>query len=617
MEYKKLSKINSPCDIKHMDTAALEALCEEIRYKLIETTSKNGGHLASNLGVVELTVAMHKVFDSPEDQIVFDVGHQCYTHKLLTGRYGVFDTLRTKDGISGFCRPGESGHDTFYSGHSGTSVSSGLGLAMSKAIKKDDHYVISVIGDGSFTGGMVYEALNNGGRSTAKHIIILNDNKMSISENVGSFAKYLAVIRSRPEYYSFKAKTEKMLNFLPFGGKISTAVHNIKTEIKNNLYTQSTFFEDLGYRYLGPVDGHNIENLCDALESAKAVKGPVLLHVLTVKGKGYEHAEKFPSTFHGVSRFDVDSGEAKSSGKSFSDVFGECLCDHAQKDETVCAITAAMALGTGLKPFTEKYPDRFFDVGIAEEHAVTFAGGLAKNGFKPVYAVYSTFLQRCYDQIIHDVSLQKLKIIFAIDRAGLVGEDGETHHGIFDVAFLSTVPDLKIYSPCCFRSLRADLNNALYADEYSVAVRYPRGIQNENVAKLQYDTIEYASYGEGNVLIVTYGRITSEAIDAVDMLREKGIAAQLVTMNQIKPIPDEVYGFAEGKKAVFFFEEGQLSGSVAHSFGSGLMERGYKGQYHITAIEDKFVEQARVEELLSIYGLDAKAMTEKITEKLQ
>ena len=617
MKYQILSKVNSPADIKTLDFRGLELLCEEIRDKLISTVSKNGGHLASNLGAVELSVAMHKVFDSPKDQIVFDVGHQCYTHKLLTGRYNEFDTIRTKDGISGFCRPGESDHDIFYSGHSGTSVSAGLGLAEAKVINSDSGYVISVIGDGSFTGGMVYEALNNGGRSKAKHIIVLNDNKMSISENVGAFAKYLAVIRSRPEYYSFKARTESVISKLPFGDKIATKIYNLKTDIKNKLYTQSTFFEDLGYRYMGPIDGHNIENLCDAFESAKSVNGPVVLHVITVKGKGYEHAENDPSVFHGISKFDVDTGEYKLSGESFSDAFGKRLCETAENDSSICAITAAMGIGTGLKQFSKLYPDRFFDVGIAEEHAVTFASGLAKNNLKPVYAVYSTFLQRCYDQIIHDVSLQKQKIIFAIDRAGFVGEDGETHHGLFDVAFLNTIPDIMVYSPCCFRSLNADINNALYGYDLSVAVRYPRGAQKDNVTKLEYPCIEYALYGDvkAEKVIVTYGRITSEAIDAVDALKEKGVDALLITLNQIKPLPEQVITLLSDKKEICFFEEGMRSGGVGEKLGSILMEKGVRAKYSITAVEDEFAPQASIKDLISMYNLDCDSIINKLTEK--
>ena len=616
MNYHILSNINKPSDIKSLNTEKLEALCDEIRDKLITTVSKNGGHLASNLGAVELTVAIHKVFSSPDDQIVFDVGHQCYTHKLLTGRFETFDTIRTKDGISGFCRPGESEHDIFYSGHSGTSVSAGLGLAAANALNKNENYVISVIGDGSFTGGMVYEALNNGGRSGAKQIIVLNDNKMSISENVGAFAKYLAVIRSRPEYYSFKARTESVISKLPFGDKLAAKIYNLKTDIKNKIYTQSTFFEDLGYRYMGPIDGHNIENLCDAFETAKSVNGPVVLHVITVKGKGYEHAEKDPSVFHGISKFDVDTGEYKLSGESFSDAFGKRLCQLAEKDSSICAITAAMGIGTGLKNFSKNYPERFFDVGIAEEHAVTFASGLAKNGLKPVYAVYSTFLQRCYDQIVHDVSLQKQKIIFAIDRAGFVGEDGETHHGLLDVAFLNTIPDIKIYSPCCFRSLDADINNALYGVDYSVAVRYPRGAQKENVSKLEYPAIEYALYGDkkASKVIVTYGRITSEAIDAADTLKEQGVNVLLLTLNQIKPIPESVISLLSDKQEIYFFEEGMRSGGVAEKLGSVLMEKGIRAKYSITAVEDDYAPQASINDLIKMYKLDSESIINKITE---
>lgn len=618
MNYSFLSKINSPDDVKKLSLDELSILCEEIRYKLIETVSKNGGHLASNLGAVELTVAMHKVFSSPKDRIVFDVGHQCYTHKLLTGRYDSFSSLRTRGGISGFCRPTESEHDTFFSGHSGTSVSAGLGIAMAKRLQADQSYVISVIGDGSFTGGMVYEALNNGGRSKAKHIIVLNDNKMSISENVGAFAKYLAVIRSRPKYYTFKAKTESALNKIPYGNKIASTIYNIKTDIKNKLYAQSTFFEDLGYRYMGPVDGHNIENLCDAFEAAKAVKGPVLLHVITVKGKGYEYAEKYPSVFHGISDFDIDSGEHKSSAKSYSDVFGSLLCEYAAKDSSVCAITAAMGLGTGLKEYSERFPDRFFDVGIAEEHAVTFASGLAKNGMKPVYAVYSTFLQRCYDQIVHDLSLQKQKAVLAIDRAGFVGEDGETHHGLLDVPFLDTIPNIKIYSPFSFELLRQSLYSALYEDYGCVAVRYPRGAQGDNTDKIKMFGNVYGTYGSDNssVVIVTYGRITSNAIDAVDELKKKGVDTLLIALNQIKPFPKSALELILNKEKTFFFEEGQKSAGIGEKLASILMEKGYKGQYFITAVEDKFVEQASINELMSIYGLDKDSMINKITENL-
>lgn len=617
MEYKLLSGIKAPSDVKKMNTEQLNELCFEIRQKMLETVSKNGGHLSSNLGAVELTVALHKVFDSPKDSIVFDVGHQCYAHKLITGRYASFGTLRKKDGLSGFCRPNESEHDTFYSGHSSTSVSAGLGIATANRLLDNGNYTVTVIGDGSFTGGMVYEALNNGGRSKTKHIIILNDNKMSISENVGSFAKYLAVIRSKPGYYNLKASTERTLNRIPsVGKKITKKLYDLKTDLKNKLYTQSTFFEDLGYRYMGPIDGHNISVLVDALEAAKKVNAPVLLHVNTIKGKGYRFAEEDPSRFHGVGPFDLATGKTQSAADCFSDKLGEYLCKYAPANKKMCAITAAMGLGTGLECFRKSFPDRFFDVGIAEEHAVTFASGLAKKGMLPVFAVYSTFFQRCYDQLVHDISLQKLKVIFAIDRAGFVGEDGETHNGLMDVAFLSTIPDIIVYSPCCYRSLEADINNAVNADEAAVAVRYPRGGQADNVSVLQYDCVEFSTYGDKNaeICIATYGRVTSQAIKAVDELSAQNINVLLISLNRIKPLPENAVDIMFTMKKVFFFEEGIRSGGIGEKTGFRLLERGYKGAFSLTAVNDRFVSQATVGELLHEYGLDAEGIVIKISE---
>lgn len=617
MEYKLLSSIKAPSDVKKMNTEQLNELCFEIRQKMLETVSQNGGHLSSNLGAVELTVALHKVFDSPKDSIVFDVGHQCYAHKLITGRYASFGTLRKKDGLSGFCRPNESEHDTFYSGHSSTSVSAGLGIATANRLLDNGNYTVTVIGDGSFTGGMVYEALNNGGRSKTKHIIILNDNKMSISENVGSFAKYLAVIRSKPGYYNLKASTERTLNRIPsVGKKITKKLYDLKTDLKNKLYTQSTFFEDLGYRYMGPIDGHNISVLVDALEAAKKVNAPVLLHVNTIKGKGYRFAEEDPSRFHGVGPFDLATGKTQSAADCFSDKLGEYLCKYAPANKKMCAITAAMGLGTGLECFRKSFPDRFFDVGIAEEHAVTFASGLAKKGMLPVFAVYSTFFQRCYDQLVHDISLQKLKVIFAIDRAGFVGEDGETHNGLMDVAFLSTIPDIIVYSPCCYRSLEADINNAVNADEAAVAVRYPRGGQADNVSVLQYDCVEFSTYGDKNaeICIATYGRVTSQAIKAVDELSAQNINVLLISLNRIKPLPENAVDIMFTMKKVFFFEEGIRSGGIGEKTGFRLLERGYKGAFSLTAVNDRFVSQATVGELLHEYGLDAEGIVKKISE---
>ena len=617
--YPILGTIRSPADVKALPEDALPALAEEVRAKLLETVSNNGGHLASNLGAVELTIALHRVFDSPRDQIVFDVGHQCYTHKLLTGRFAQFETLRRAGGLSGFCRPNESEHDIFYSGHSSTSVSAGLGLATAKKLEHDEHYVISVIGDGSFTGGMVYEALNNGGRSGTKHIIILNDNKMSISENVGAFAKYLAVIRSTPQYYTFKASTERTLSKIPFGTKIVHGLYDLKTQIKNKIYAQSNFFEDLGYRYMGPIDGHRIDILCDALQAAKSVNGPVLLHVITEKGKGYAPSESDPSSFHGVAKFDVSTGAGGEGTESFSDFFGNLLCEMANRDARICAVTAAMGLPTRLGAFETAFPDRFFDVGIAEEHAVTFSAGLAKNGLVPVFAVYSTFLQRCYDQLVHDTALQNAHVVFAVDRAGFVGADGETHQGLMDVSFLSSIPNFKIFSPYDFTLLSLDLSNAINAESCPVAVRYPRGgAQTRKTEKLKRALLSHALYGDENAetVLVTYGRLAAEAVDAADALQAQEKAVLVLALNQIKPLPQAAIELLQNKKRVFFFEEGLRAGGIGEKTAAALLENGFTGTFRLIAVEDRFVPQGTVEEQLRQFGLDSKSMIDTIGKEM-
>ena len=617
--YPILGRIQSPADVKALPEDALPALAAEIREKLLETVSNNGGHLASNLGAVELTIALHRVFDSPRDQIVFDVGHQCYTHKLLTGRFARFETLRRAGGLSGFCRPNESEHDIFYSGHSSTSVSAGLGLATAKKLGHDSHYVISVIGDGSFTGGMVYEALNNGGRSGTKHIIILNDNKMSISENVGAFAKYLAVIRSTPQYYTFKASTERTLSKIPFGTKLVHGLYDLKTQLKNKIYAQSNFFEDLGYRYMGPIDGHRIDILCDALQAAKSVNGPVLLHVITEKGKGYAPSESDPSTFHGVAKFDVSTGAGGKGAESFSDCFGRLLCELAESDARICAVTAAMGLPTRLCAFEARFPDRFFDVGIAEEHAVTFSAGLAKNGLVPVFAVYSTFLQRCYDQLVHDVALQNAHVVFAVDRAGFVGADGETHQGLMDVSFLSSIPNFKIYSPYDFALLSRDLSFAVQNETCPVAVRYPRGAEHSDATrKLVLQGLTHALYGSesADTAIVTYGRIAAEAVEAAELLAAEGKPVLVLVLNQIKPLPEEAIALLQSKKHVFFFEEGLRAGGAGEKTAAALLEQGFSGAFHLTAVDDCFVPQGTVQQQMEQFGLSALCMAEKIRKEM-
>lgn len=612
MNDRLLKNINEPSDIKDFSFEDLDELSAEIREKLITTVASNGGHLASNLGVVELTVALHKCFNSPKDKIIFDVGHQAYTHKLLTGRYSEFSTLRKEGGISGFPRPSESVHDVFSSGHSSTSVSSAYGLSVSEMIKGSDNYTVAVIGDGAFTGGLAYEGINNAGRSkNAKLIVVLNDNEMSISQNVGAVSRYLTVMRSSRRYFRLKARLERALNRIPVvGHALSSKVYRLKTSLKNKIYN-SNMFEDLGFRYMGPVDGHNIKKLCEVIEEAKTIGCPVLLHVHTTKGKGYELAEKDPCVFHGISKFNLDTGETVAKGDNFSDEFGKSLCRLAEQDERICAITAAMSLGTGLSEFCVNYPDRFFDVGIAEEHAVVFASGLAKGGMIPFFVVYSTFLQRCYDQLIHDAALQKQKMIIAVDRAGFVGADGETHQGVFDVPFMNTISNFTIYSPATYEEMQHDMYRAVYKDENVVAIRYPRGSECElpEDFKPTYDVFDL--YGDENaeVSIVTYGRTFGNACKAQKVLEAQGKSVRVVKLNKIKPLEKCIIEVLKDSKNIFFFEEGLQNGGVGEKLALRLLEAGYKGEYELTAIDYCFVEQGSVSSILKKYKLDSESMT--------
>ncbi len=613
--FKFLGSINSPADLKKLNINELEVLAAEIRQFMVNIVSQNGGHLSSNLGVVELSIALHKTFNSPNDKIVWDVGHQIYTHKILTGRIKEFNTLRTENGISGFCAPNESEHDVFYSGHSSTSISAALGIAeANKRLGKKD-YTIAVIGDGALTGGMAYEALNNAGRSGTRLIVILNDNEMSISENVGSMARYLAVIRSKPEYYKLKEKTEKTLNHIPLIGKpISTLISRLKSDIKSTMY-ESTFFEDLGFKYMGPIDGHNLDNLCEALDSAKLVSAPVVLHISTKKGKGYEFAEKNPSIYHGISKFDVETGEYAEGSTNFSNEFGKKLCELAEKDDKICAITAAMSLGTGLKEFSQKYSDRFYDVGIAEQHAVTFASGLAKGGMTPVFAVYSTFLQRAYDQLVHDGTLQKQRVIIGLDRAGFVGEDGVTHQGVLDVAFLNSIPDITVYSPFTYKRLRFDLENASNTAENLTVIRYPRGSEPNISTDFQSSENDYDYIENGKeILLITYGRISSEVLKAVNVLKEKNISVSVLILNKIKPIDDFAVKIANGYSNVFFYEEAVKSGGIGQSFADMLLDMNYKGYYKHIAVNDEYVPHASVPSLIKKYHLDSESIVNHILE---
>ena len=608
-----LDGIQKPEDLQKYSVSELNILCDEIRSEIIKVVSKNGGHLASNLGVVELTVALQKVFSSEDDKIVWDVGHQAYTHKILTGRRKALSTIRTQGGLSGYPNPEESPYDPFIAGHSSTSISAALGIATAKSINHEPGHVVAVIGDGALTGGLAYEGLNNAGRFKKNFIVVLNDNKMSISRNVGSISRYLANIRTKPGYLRVKGNVESTLDHVPFIGKpLHHALSKSKNAIKHMIYNR-TLFEDMGFLYYGPFDGHDLENLIDVFENASKIEKPILLHVITSKGKGYPFAEKNPGVFHGISKFDVRTGKSAVVGEDFSGAFGSDICNLAMQDSRVCAITAAMQLGTGLTNFAKQFPDRFFDTGIAEEHAVTFAAGLAAGGMLPVFAVYSTFLQRGYDQIIHDAAIQKLNITFAIDRAGVVGEDGETHQGIFDVAFLNAIPNVTVFSPSYYDELYADLNECLYHCDGVTAVRYPRGRQHFRPFDFQSSRQAFDLYGtdRADMLIITYGRLFSYACKAMATLRDQGINVRILKLNRIKPIPEEAVAVASRARQVFFFEEGIQQGGVGEHFDYLLSQNNFYGKYHLRAISG-FVKHASMRQSLRQLGLDDEGMVQMV-----
>ncbi len=614
-----LENINNPSDLKTLSSSELETLCSEIRRTLVDTVASTGGHLASNLGTVELTVALHKTFNSPEDKFVWDVGHQAYAHKLLTGRYSSFSTLRTENGISGFVRPDESEHDSFYEGHAGVSVSQAAGLAAANAAKGLKNFAVAVIGDGSFGNGMVYEALNHAGSSKSRLIVILNDNEMSISENVGAMARYLAKVRSKPEYYRLKAGALNTLRRIPLVGKpLSKYANKVKMAVKNAIYP-SLFFEDLGFQYIGPIDGHNIESLCEAMNGAKTIAAPVVIHINTLKGRGYDFAESSPEKFHGISKFDINTGEQLTSGDSFSSHFGKTLCEFAAKDKRICAITAAMSIGTGLENFSKSYSERFYDVGIAEEHAVTFGSGLSAGGMIPVFAVYSTFLQRCADQLIHDGALQRRKMVIAVDRAGFVGEDGETHQGLFDVSLVQSIPNTTVYSPATYSELGKAMYNAFYKDENLVVIRYPRGGVPVAGEFNETSGADYEIMGDkdADIAIVTYGKLYFNAAFAVKALAEKGIKAKIIKILKIKPLPFGAVEEAMKCEKVFFFEEGMRSGGTGEVFAAQLLEKGYTGRFSLTAVDGEFVSHASVARLMEKYSLSSEKMFEKIVSEVE
>lgn len=603
LDYKILKNIVSPDYVKKLNTDEMLLLCDEIRNEIIDVVSKNGGHLASSLGAVELTVALHRVFSSPKDAIIFDVGHQAYAHKLLTGRFDKFSTLRQEGGISGFMRPDESEHDPFVTGHSSNSISAAYGIYKAKSMQSGGT-AVAVIGDGAMTGGMAYEALNNAGAKKSNFIVVLNDNKMSISKNVGAMPRAFTRMRNRKGYHKMKFAISTLLLKIPLIGKpIHNFVFSIKESFKRIVY-KNNIFTSLGFNYLGPVNGHDIEAMERLFNIAKSYNRPTLVHVVTTKGKGYAYAENKPKDYHGVSSFDVVKGKDTSDVVTYSDVVGETLCELAEKNKNVCAVTAAMTEGTGLQNFAAKYKSRFFDVGIAEQHAVTFAAGLASGGMVPYFAVYSTFLQRSYDQVLHDAAIANVPIKLLVDRAGIVGDDGESHQGIFDVAYLSTIPNVNIYSPCYYSELKKLITETADKKELSV-IRYPRGIENNNF-NVEIDGDCTVISKKGDKAIVTYGRIFSNAIEAQKSIENTDV----IKLNKIYPISDKIVSLLQGYKEVYFFEEGILSGGIAEHIGCRLLECGYKGKYVVNAIENEFVGASAVTSALKKYKLDVESMIE-------
>lgn len=616
-----LDALDLPYDLKKLDIDQCKQLCGEIRDILVETVSKNGGHLASNLGVVELTMAIHRAFNSPEDKIVWDVGHQSYTHKLLTGRLERFHTIRKEGGISGFTKPTESVHDAFISGHSSTSISAAYGIAKAMKLDGRDDYVVAVTGDGALTGGMVYEGLNNAGKSDANLIVIVNHNDMSISKNVGALAKYLLSIRNKQSYVRTKQAVEKALKNTPIVGKpIAKILKTSKDTVKSTVYrnTNTTIFEDLGFIYLGPVDGHDIQALDEVLITAKTYHKPVVVHVNTVKGKGYAPAEKNPGEFHGISKFDIMTGNPEiSSEDCYSTIFGRELLRLAREDERICAVTAAMKYGTGLQYFSSALKDRFFDVGIAEQHAVTFCAGLASMGKLPVFAVYSSFLQRAVDQMIHDSAIVGNHIVIGIDRAGIVGEDGETHQGIFDVSIITAIPGAVIFSPSCYEELKLCLSEALYREVGLVCLRYPRGNDCTSFDKTDLNvSYTLSSKRNSSVLLVTYGRIYDELYKAFILLNSEGISCDILKLTKIFPLEKNMIISVREYEKIIFFEEGIISGGIGEHFIKELLEYGFKGEYHVKGIS-KFIKQSSVKSALDKLGFDCDSMASYIREIME
>lgn len=604
-------------DLSRLSDEEGERLCAQLRDKLLDSVSKTGGHLASNLGTVELTVALHRVFDTGRDRLVFDVGHQCYCHKILTGRGELMDTLRTFGGISGFPKPSESVHDAFIAGHASNSVSVAVGMARARTLLGEKYHVIALLGDGALTGGLAYEGLSDAGQSGQPLLVILNDNGMSITKSVGGVAKHLARQRLKPQYLNAKRIYRKITSVIPGGNTLYRVTHKLKKAVKGSLLPCS-MFEDMGFTYIGPIDGHNLRELTSVLRWIKEqISGPVLLHIRTVKGKGYTYAEETPDAYHGVSPFQVEAGLSQEGKRDdFSAVFGRELARLAAEDTRICAVTAAMCQGTGLDEFAARFPERFFDVGIAEGHAVTMCSGMAKQGLLPVFAVYSTFLQRAYDMLIHDTAMQKLHVVFGVDRAGLVGSDGETHHGVFDLAFLSSVPHMTIFAPASFAELRQDLDYALYDLDGPVAIRYPRGGEN-GYSDVGDPSSACQVLQEGNDLtMVSYGTMIGEVLTAAERLRGDGISVCVIKLNRLNPLDTELIRRSVRKtERLLVAEEVMEEGCVGQRILSGLSMEGCPLKRAVLLnLGRDYITHGTVPQLRAHCGIDSAHIYEKARE---
>ena len=618
MMQKILDRIDNPKDTKRVTEKEKIQLAEEIREEMVETVSKTGGHLASNLGVVELTIALHSVFDLPEDKIVWDVGHQTYVHKMLTGRREKMNTLRSLNGIAGFPKTKESIYDDFNTGHSSTSISAALGMARARDLNNKDNHVIAVIGDGALTGGMALEALDDAGSSKTRLIVILNDNEMSISKNVGGISRFLTRIRTKKFYKKSNNCIRKLLEKIPkFGPFVIHIARRIKYSIKQ-LMIPNMFFEDLGFKYLGPVDGHDIERVEWILNLAKKEKEPVVVHIITKKGKGYKPAEENPDSFHAIGSFNKETGKLiKTKEKDYSQVFGDKLVELAEKNEKIVAVTAAMADGTGLKEFKKKYPKRFFDVGIAEQHAVCMAAGMAKEGFIPVVPIYSSFYQRAFDQVIHDVCMQNLPVVMCVDRAGLVGQDGETHQGMFDLSFFNLIPNITIMAPKDFKELEEMLEFAVSL-KAPVVIRYPRGTESK---KIKFDKQEKIELGKSEILtqgeditIVAIGKMVAKAFEVKEELEKEGKTAEVINARFLKPFDEQaIINSMKKTKNIITLEENTIIGGLASKVEEVISKNKEDNiQFKAFGLPDTFIEHGKVEELEEMYKLDAKSIAKEI-----